>query len=275
MRSSFFRIVGIALIIASIGGLIFSLAGLVSIWILRPTIKNNIMENVELFRSALETTAEGLAIADASLHLSIESVSALQVTVDATARSIDATIPMISTLTDLTKEDLPEVVENAQTSLVAAQESARIIDSVLTALASIPFVPRDIYNPPVPLHIALERVSESMDTLPIALKTIEDSLAASGENLEIIQGDIDRMSTDISGIRTSLLEAESVIAQYEDLVASMLERIRPMEERLPFQIDITVWVISFILVWAAIAQVGLLIQGWDLLTRVRTYAPDL
>lgn len=265
MRLFFHRTIGTLLVAAAIGGLIFSIAGLFSTWLLKESINESLLTNLTLVDGMLQTTSAGLVIADQSLQTSIASMGALRDTIEATAQTLEATTPLVDALTTLTQDDLPNSVEAAQTSLVSAQESAQVIDSVLTALASIPFVPRDIYDPPVPLHVALEQVSESMDQLPASLQTIEESLVTASDNLEIIQADIDLMAEDIDEIQNSLEEAQGVITEYEALVEDMQLRVNLLETRIPQTVDLLAIMLTFIFVWVAISQFGMLLQGLDFL----------
>jgi hypothetical protein len=115
----------------------------------------------------METTVQALEVAQASLKSSIESVTSVENTLNATATTIETSGPMLDTLAGLMKDDLPTTISSTQTSLISAQESARIIDTVLRALTRIPFVSNDLYNPPVPLHIALGQVSTSLMGCPV------------------------------------------------------------------------------------------------------------
>jgi len=255
------RVFGIVLIITAIFGLVFSIVGLVAVWRFKPPVTASLLESIQIAKSSLNTTAEGLAVAEESLNASIGSVTALQDTVDATAATLKDTTPMIATLQDLSRNDLPETLDSAQTSLQAAQESAKIIDSVLSALTSIPFVSPNIYNPPVPLHEALSQVSDSLIDLPEALSTIEESLNDTSANLEEMQADIELIAADIRGIQDSMEDAKTVVQDYQDLVDDLTVRAGRMEERIPRWVNTTAIMATFVLVWAAIAQIGLFYQG--------------
>lgn len=265
MKHLFRRLVGTMMIIAAIGGLLFSLIGLGMVWYFKPAATETLLADLRLASDTLDTTADGLAIAWQSLNTSTASITALQNSLEATAETIDRTTPLVNTLVGLTRDDLPNAVSAAQTSLVSAQESARIIDSVLRALTSIPFVPDDLYSPPIPLHESLQQVAESMQGLPEAFDTIEESLLSAGNNLEVVQVDFRLMAADILEIQTSLEEAQSVVNDYQALVADMQMRVDRQIERLPGLLNLLAWVITFILAWTAVAQIGLLLQGWNLL----------
>ena len=259
------RIIGFLLIVAALGGVIFSLYGLVSVWRLRPVALNNATSSLDLVQASLDTTNQGLTVADQSLNSTMASISALESAVKITSQTFEDSVPVIQTLTDLTANELPQTVVSAQTSLVAAQESAKIIDSVLRALVSIPFVNKDIYNPPVPLDVALGDVSKSLDGLPASLKSIGTSMEATSGNLEIMRADMDQMATTIHSINTSLEDAQGVIQQYQQLVSDLEKRLDNTRPKVPGWINSLAWVITLAFLWLGIAQFGLLLQGLQLL----------
>lgn len=259
------RILGLLLIVAALGGLIFSIYGLVSVWRLRPVAMENASSALDLLQVSLDTTDEGLSVANQSLNSTVASISALESTVATASKTFESTIPVFNTLTDLTSDELPKTVESAQTSLAAAQESAKIIDGVLRALVSIPFVNKDIYNPPVPLDVALGDVSKSLDGLPTSLKSIGGNMEATSGNLEIMQADMDQMTSDIHSISTSLEDAQSVIEQYQQLVTDLEMRLNNLRPKVPGWIYNLSWIITLAFLWLGIAQVGLLLQGLQLM----------
>lgn len=255
------KILGVTLIFTAVIGILFSLVALVGLWSMLPTFTQNVQANVRLIGDALQTTSDGLAIAEHSLETSISSITTLETTVEATARSIKETTPMVDSLVALAGEDLPETVSTAQVSLVAARESAEIIDGVLSFLAGLPLVPDTLYNPPVPLHIALDQVSQSLENVPPALETMESSLLAAGVNMETIEADFTLIAADIREINTSMVEAQGVVDDYHVLVNDLLARVDRAEANMPGWINAAALVLTFLLVWAAISQVGLLMQG--------------
>jgi methyl-accepting chemotaxis protein len=265
VKTAFARIIGVILSFTGVIGIIFSILALIVLWTYRPTVSTFARDNIRLVGETLDTTQAGLMLAANSLESSILSITALEATVEATARSIDDTAPLINTFVVLAREDLPNAVNSAQLSLVAAQDSAEIIDGLLSALASIPFVPRDLYNPPVPLHVALGQVYESMENLPEALKTMEESLDLTGQNLEVIQTDINLMAEDIHEINLSMVEAQTVMSDYQKLVSDYQLRVDRMEQNVDRWIDSVYVVLTFLILLLGVTQLGLLTQGIALL----------
>jgi hypothetical protein len=265
MKNFLQKLTGSLLMVAAVGGMLLCLAGLVALWLYRPAITASLSANVTLTRSTLETTAAGLTIADQSLQSSIDSIGALQATVQTTADTIQASTPLVNTMATLTSKDLPNTYVSTQAALLAAQESAKIIDQVLQTLNSLPFVSPNLYNPPVPLNIALAQISISMQNIPGSLATMQASLNTASQNMAAIQASTTQMAADIDSIQTSLEDAKIVVEQYQAVVNDLLARAQRLEQRLPTWINAGYVLVTIILLWAGIAQIGLFLQGWSLL----------
>lgn len=270
------RWAGRLLIIAALAGWALSIAGVAGVWLYRPKISRELLASLELARGTLHTTDAGLDIADRSVNTALASVASLQESVQATADTIDNTTPIMDSLATLTKDDLPAAIEKAQSSLDSAQQSALIIDNVLSALSALPGID---YNPQVPLHIALQNVSASLDPLPDTFITIHDRLVTTSDKMEIIQADVATMANYISDLSDSLKESQRVIKDYQTLVSSLEERVQKVEQSLPVRITIAAWILTLILVWVAITQFGLLLQGIELASPVArgekaTHSPE-
>jgi methyl-accepting chemotaxis protein len=265
MKTTINRIVGILLIAASIAGILFNLAGVFYIWTQKDRITENLVSTIQLVQTTMETTAQALDVATTSLETSITSLTSVEDTLNTTATTIETSEPMMATLADLMKNELPTTISSTQTSLISAQESARIIDTVLRALTRIPFVSSDLYNPPVPLHIALEQVSDSLDGLPGSFITMGESLTEASGNMQTMQTDVTLIATNIDTIQASLENAQTVVSQYRTVVADLNEKLEGTAERVPGTINRAAWVLTFVFVWLGLTQIGLLFQGMEML----------
>ncbi|MCK5430014.1 MAG: hypothetical protein KAI94_11115 [Anaerolineales bacterium] len=252
------RIISITMVILAVVSLIITVYGIVQIWQWREPVIENISDGLELASSTLQATADGLVVVGLSLDSVVNSISGLESTVTTLAKSIEDTAPLVSSLAILTGEVLPDAVTSAQTSLESAQDGARIIDTVLKALT---IFNRSAYEPQVPLHEALSEVSDGLNDIPESLGTMENSLTTTYDNLEVMQAEISLIAEDIGAINEGLEEGKKVIEQYQELIADMQTRIDRLQSRLPSLVNMLAWVLTFILVWLGITQIGLLGQG--------------
>ena len=59
-------------------------------------------------------------------------------------------------------------------------------------------------------------------------------------------------------------EAQGVVTDYQTLVADLENRVERFDSSLARWTRLAAALLTFLLVWAAVAQVGMFIQGWDL-----------
>lgn len=257
-------IIGLILILAAILGLVFSIFGIISINRYSSIISENLINNIDIIGSTLETTAQGLSDTQDSLSAATVALVSLQNTISTTADTISASEPMLDSLGKLLDEDLPNTISATQTSFETAQESAKVIDSVLKALS---FLPGIDYDPETPLHEALSDVSESLNGIPESLSGMNDGIEDTSHNLQVIQVDLILMKDTIRQIENSLSSSEDVLEQYQNTVSSIQTQISDLQERIPNIINTVSILVYIFLGWMAAAQIGLLTQGWELITR--------
>lgn len=268
------RITGILLIVASVLGLVLALVGLVGIWSARNRAVDTIQTQVALTVSVLDTTAQGLDVADTALQTTQATVGTLNSTVQTLAKSITDTVPLMDSLTTVLGKDFPRTIETTQKSLDSAQASAEIIDNVLRLVTSIPFFPGDPYNPDVPLSVALGDVSRSLDSMPDSFRDMESNLVKTNANLALMQSDIEKVAADVSQVQSNLEQARRIISQYKDAALQLQSRLQKLQEMIPAVVNTTLIVITLFLLWLAIAQLGLLTQGLDLLKQAQSEKPS-
>jgi methyl-accepting chemotaxis protein len=264
MKITFYRISGVLLILAAIVGLIFSLFSFYAVWTYKEPVIEGISTGIELLSSTLETTAEGLLVSQKTLNTSVESIRLLQSSLKATADAIGSSGPMLDSIATMMTEDLPTTIRATQSSLEAVEKSTKIIDTVLRALT---FFPGISYNPEQPLNEAVGDVSNSLNDLPESLAEMESILTDTKGDLEVIQSDLALLAENMSEIETSMEEYSAVFDQYLELIDQLIDQLETLESNFPKYISWLAVGATIFLVWMAIAQLGLLTQGWELLHR--------
>jgi methyl-accepting chemotaxis protein len=261
------RIFGVLLIIASILGLVVSIAGIYLIWQIQPTLSSNLQNMLQLISQTLDTTGQGLVVTQQALKSSVDTIGNLQSTIETTAKTIGSTNPMIDEISSMMAQDLPDTILATQSSLKTAQQSAQVIDGVLGTLSSIPLIGAGIgYNPEVPLSDALGQVADSLEGLPESLSNMEESLKNTQSNVETFQTDLEVMATSVSQIQKSVAQYDQVINGYQQSIGQIKQRLDEISANIPNIVrSVAIGLIAF-LVWLFLAQVGLLYQGYEMIT---------
>lgn len=264
------RLIGVLLILAAIGGLVFSIGALYVIWNAQASMTTGLQSTIDLLGQTLKTTSQGLVITQQSLQSSVDLIGNLQSTVETTAEAIGSTNPMVDEIARLMKEDLPDTIRATRTSLLTAQQSAVAIDTVLRALSGIPLIGSSIgYDPDVSLPDALGEVATSIENLPDAFVGMQDKLKNTQSNLQTFEADLTVMAESVGQIQSSVAQYDQVIGGYQASLDQVLAQLDILSNNLPNIVRMLSIGLTAFLVWMAIAQLGLFTQGWELLTEGR------
>ena len=258
------RLLGFLFVIAAVGGIIFSVVSLVQIWRYEQVVTQTVVDNLALVDQALDATQDGLTVVDEVVETTKVDVTSIQITTRALALAIRDMNLMLDSLSTLASEDFPDSISATQTSLASAQSSALVIDNTLTVLTSIPFSPVSAYKPEIPLHTALANVSTSLDSIPESLATIETSLDDGKVNLAVVEVELNKISDTTKEMSRALGNAQTTISHYQAVTKQLKVRVETLRLVAPGWIKTITWVLSFVLIWVLISQLGLGMQGLDI-----------
>jgi len=254
------RTLNIVLIVISGLGILFSLVGISSIWLIKAPIQASLSVLLDSSNSILSNTNEGLQVLDSTLEASKENLE----TIESTLTNLDETILSISTSLEssatLVGDDLRLTVIDTQIALTSSATSAELIDNTLAILAAIPFVGAD-YQPDVPLHISLEQVAASLEDVPDSLETIEESLQDTALGLTVLKTDLADLAGNIGDFEDDLSDAQNVIMAYVRIIEDLEERSEKFQKNLSLYLTLTSLLFSGLMFWLGFAQVFILIRS--------------
>jgi uncharacterized phage infection (PIP) family protein YhgE len=259
----FTRIIAIAMIIAAIAGLVFSVGGIVAVWMVKEPLTTSLTNTLDLVGTTVEATSSALETANQTLANAADSITALESTISTTGQTISDTSPLLEMINSILTKSLPGTIEDTRAALNTAKDSAASIESTLRLLTSIPLLPITPYNPEVPLPDALGRVSDRLEPIPQKMKDLAPTITKSQENITALSTKVDEMATSIGEIRTNVESAQSVLTQYQELLVSLESRISTAQDALPSFMTTAAWFFTIVLIWLGLTQVGLLTQGLE------------
>lgn len=263
------RLSGIALVSAGVAGLIFCVAGLFVLARVEQRVESVVTEQLGLFERALATTAEGLVLAETSMEQAADTLVSLADSAEGAGQAVDGTVPTVDAVSEILGEQLPATLESTQATLNSAATNAKLVDDVLFALTTIPLLGIDQYSPDVPLQQGLQQVAASLDGISPALIQAQDGLSSASGDLEGLGENLIVMADSISQVATSLESAQSVITQYQEIVADLQNLLASVQESLPTWLRWLQVGLSLLLIWLGVAQLGLITQGLELIARSR------
>lgn len=201
--------------------------------------------------------ADALALAGDSLA---ETGSLLQTT----RETLEATDPLLDSIGQLLGTDAPATLEATQRALEASQGGAAAIDSTLRTLAFLGPLTGVKYDPETSLSDSLAETAQTLDTLPEALRSVEQDLVAVQDQLGLIpqtmasiQEDLDAFAGELGGLSESLNEQAAEWAGSIDQLAHLSEGIQHSSWWLMIALEI-------LLLWNGILSLIVIQRGREL-----------
>lgn len=251
---------GRVLIVLASLGLLFSLVGAISIWIIRPRLQLGLGQTLDLFQATLTTTEDGILVLNSALENSHSNLDLIEGSLDELGTTMLNVSTSLDTSATLVGDDLRQTIIETQVALSSAADSAKFIDDTLAFIAALPFVGAD-YQPEAPLHIGLEQVASSLDEIPDSLETLEGNLSDTAAGLEAFSTDLATLSENMTAFSADLDDAQTTLQDYDSIVQQALEKLERLEDNLSKYLIFICIFLSGMLLWLGVAQVNVLLQG--------------
>jgi uncharacterized phage infection (PIP) family protein YhgE len=274
MKTIFRRITGSIMIIAAIVSLLVSAIFLVGIWRLRQPVTARLVEFLDLLYSTTATMSDSLSLVENTVTSLTDASDTISQSSLAIADTIEGAGNMSDSFARLLGDELTTTITDTQTAILSAQASAVVIDNILSGLASIPLLGFD-YNPPVPLNQALGNISDTLSPIPTSLEQIQGDLESTSTNLLELQEDLQLINLNLRNIVITLTEAQAVIDEYQQEIDALKTRLEHSRIAAPDWILTAAWVLTCVIAWLSISQLGLLLQGFDILLYANNQAGNL
>ena len=95
---------------------------------------------------------------------------------------------------------------------------------------------------------------------------MQTSLADTTSNLDTFEADLTVMASSIGEIENSVSQYTAVLEGYLTSIKGLQVQMKALKTNIPTYIHYMVLGLTVFFVWMAIAQLGLMTQGWELLT---------
>jgi len=271
------RLLGILVMIAGVIGLILSLAGLVSIWVFKPQLTTSLGTTIETLDDSITTSKDVMVITSNALGATVESVDALSVMLGSTATTVEDTKPVFTQINSVMGETLPQTMEDATSSLIAAQEAAQVLEASMKSLenfqmvvsamplfGSLVVLPDKTVNPEKPLAETLGDLAKNLEELPQTFNDMSTNLDKADDNLDSIKTSLSTMSTSVGLISKSLAEYQSMIGESKTSMDNLQTMLTSTKNSLPTVLNIASTIFTLFFLWLLAVQVVILSQGLEL-----------
>jgi len=260
------RVLGSCLMIFSALGLVISLLGLVLVFRFSGPVASSAGQALQVTVVALTSGQQNLDLAHRALGEAQTALDATEAFVEGAGGGLENSSALMGSLSDMLVGDLGHVIVESQYSLAAAEDAAAVIEELLYGLNVISGLTGLTYDPDVSLTESFARMNESLDTVPRTLAELDESLSAAQGNLDESQASVAALTGPLNESEAVLIEAQASLEEYSSLIAQLIQELQDLQESLPRWTRAVVFSLYFLLIWLAITQVGLLWQGWEMVS---------
>jgi methyl-accepting chemotaxis protein len=263
--------------VAGLLGLVLSLAGLVGVWVAKPTVAVYASSTIETLNNSVVTSQNVMDITGQALGGTIDSVDALSAMLSTTAATVEDTKPVLDGFDSMMATTLPSTLRAATDSLYGAQEAAQVLENTIKSLDAFRFLlsgmpllgdlaaqPGESYNPEKPLADSLGELASNLEGIPDTFVEMSANLSATDDNLAAVQGNLVTMSDSVKLISSSLGEYQRMISQSKSSMDNLRSILTTIQSNLATILNAAAIVLSLFLAWLLAAQVVMLSQGWEL-----------
>ncbi len=271
------RILGVLVMLAGVLGLVLSLAGLVMVWVAKPTVAAYATTTIDTLNDSVAASQSVMEITRQALGATIDSVDALSTMLSTTAATVEDAKPVLDRLDVLMATTLPTALDAATDSLYTAQEAARVLEGAIESLDAFRFLlsatpllgdvlpqPGESYSPEKPLADSLGELASGLERLPDTFVEMSANLGTTDDKLVAIQENLITMSDSVALISSSLSEYEQMITQSKSSLDDLASILTKIQSNLTTILNGAAIVLSLFLAWLLAAQVVILSQGWEL-----------
>jgi uncharacterized coiled-coil protein SlyX len=263
--------------ITGILGLVISLAGLAAVWVGKPNVTSFAKTTIDTLNTSVTTSKDVMGITGQALGATVDSLNALSTMLSTTATTVDNTMPVMTEINTVMSDTLPSTLKAATTSLLTAQEAAKVLESTIKSLDSFRFLlsanpllgnlvdqAGTPYNPDVPLADSLGKLASSLESLPDTFVEMSVKLKTADDNMGSIRQNLITMSDGVTTISSSLSEYQRMVDQSQSSMDNLLSILTTIQSNLNTIINAVALVLTLFFVWLLAAQIVIFSQGWEL-----------
>lgn len=271
----FRRFLGLLMLLIGVGGIGIAVFGARLGHQLVDRVGSNFERTLKLTSDSLETVSETLALAKSSIADVNTVVTTAGSTADNLAETVDDTRPLLSQISTVATDQVPDSLEAVQDAFPSLEQVAGVIDRTLVTLNSFRIdeeifgfnIQYDLgidYEPEIPFDQSVRELGEGLEGIPESLRAMESYITVTSDNLETVSQDIRTLADELETVNGRLTEFDPLLDEYLVMVTNINDSTRQMRAQIQAETERLKKGITLAMVWLALTQIAPLYLGWEL-----------
>ena len=245
------------LVVSGVVALVGSIAGLILGLIMVSNLSDYLTQSVAVSESALGAVEETLGVLESVAVEVDDGIGAAAASIAAASEAVLTAAGELDDVADFLDGDLQASLEALLDTMPAAIQTARVIDSTLSALSFLGVA----YDPEQPFDASLAAVQDALEPIPPQLTAQAETIRALVPVSEQFAEDAAATAAAFDALRVELESSQQLIDSYRATV----EQAQSVVESTASSLATTTWLLRLIVVLMAVTgsaiAIGLIILG--------------
>lgn len=255
-RSSTIKpILGLVLLVLSVIFFLVSLGGLIGIWVYNQPLTDRVMTLVQTTSQDLEGAAAAIELSQAELISAQAQLDLLQAIMETLGINAEEDLNRLADIVGQVEDTLSPVLDSLSSGIGTLRDALLNIKDTLERINELPLV-----NIEIP---GIEEIEQGAGQLQDLQNQIEEGGGKIEQLSQTTQDTVDSLVTGFARLETSIDSLMETLDEYAQKIDATQDQLTYLEQNLPRWIDYTSAILTVILVWLGISQVGLFVLGWS------------
>ncbi|MBK5107759.1 MAG: hypothetical protein JJE12_06490 [Anaerolineales bacterium] len=255
-RSSTIKsILGLVLLVLSVIFFLVSLGGLIGIWVYNQPLTERGMTLVQTTSQDLEGAAAAIELSRAELISAQAQLDLLQAIMETLGINAEEDLNRLADIVGRVEDTLSPVLDSVSSGIGTLRDALLSIKDTLERINELPLV-----NIEIP---GIEEIDQGAGQLQDLQNQIEEGGGKIEQLSQTTQNTVDSLVTGFARLETSIDSLMETLDEYAEKIETTQEQLTYLEQNLPRWIDYTSAILTVLLVWLGISQVGLFVLGWS------------
>jgi chromosome segregation ATPase len=252
------RFPGITLTVLSVIFFLVSLGGMIAIWVANQPLINKALNTIETTSTDLEGAATAIELSKAELISAQAQIDLLQAILETLGVNAAEDLNRLGDIVGRVEDTLVPVIDRVANAVGSLRDALLSIKNTLERINELPLV-----NIQIP---GMEAIEEGVDRLENLQTQIEEGDGRIEQLSQTTQDTIDSLTTGFAELESSINSLLETLDVYEGKIAAAQDKLAYLNTNLPLWIDLASVILTILLFWLGVSQVGLFTLSWSLFT---------